>query len=166
MADLSDRTLTLQAGLALLVPASLGLLATGGPTILCPFPTFTILPAFLFSAAFPLAIIVPPLFFFAWNPALFRGESKTPRRTYALFGALIALSVAYFVASWGYGLKYQGKNYTMEIAAANVVWILVLSVLFILSRKRSSSFRFNLLLHWFLFAWLAWYAFPYLGELP
>jgi hypothetical protein len=32
--------------------------------------------------------------------------------------------------------------------------------------KRQPSFRGNLLSHWFLFARLAWYAFPYLGELP
>jgi hypothetical protein len=27
-------------------------------------------------------------------------------------------------------------------------------------------FRFSLFLHWTLFAWLAWCAFPYMGELP
>jgi hypothetical protein len=35
------------SGLALLLPASLGLLLAGYPTVLCPFPALTIIPAFL-----------------------------------------------------------------------------------------------------------------------
>jgi hypothetical protein len=47
-----------------------------------------------------------------------------------------------------------------------VAWIAFLGTLFTLYWKRESSFRLNLALHWLLLAWLAWYAFPYLGELP
>jgi hypothetical protein len=32
--------------------------------------------------------------------------------------------------------------------------------------KGEPSFISNLVVHWILFVWLAWYAFPYLGELP
>jgi hypothetical protein len=32
--------------------------------------------------------------------------------------------------------------------------------------QRQPSFKGNLFSHWLLFSWLAYYAFPYLGELP
>jgi hypothetical protein len=154
------------AGASLVVPAAVGLFLTGVPTMLCPLPTLTVLPALVFSPLAPLVVVIPTLLFHAWNPALLRGVSITPRRSYILFGALVALSVVYFVLSWDYGVQYQGRKYTQAIAVANAIWIVLLTFLFALSRIRKPSFVFNLTLHWLLFAWLAWYAFPYLGELP
>lgn len=40
---------TMSAGVALLIPASIGLLISGVPTILCPFPGLTVIPALLLS---------------------------------------------------------------------------------------------------------------------
>jgi hypothetical protein len=42
----------------------------------------------------------------------------------------------------------------------------VLFFAFVRTWKMGASFRNSLFVHWMLFAWLAWYAFPYLGELP
>jgi len=164
--SLNDRTLTVFAGSSLVLPAALGLFLSGGPTMLCPLPTLTVLPALVFSPIAPVVVVIPTLLFFAWNPALLRGVSAPPTRSYILFGALVALSVVYFVLSWGYGVRFQGRKYTQAIAVANAIWIGLLAVLFVLSRVRKPTFVFNLALHWLLFAWLAWYAFPYLGELP
>jgi len=51
------------------------------------------------------------------------------------------------------------------ICAINTVWTVAWWA--ILYRAwRASSFGMNLFFHAMLFAWLAWYAFPYLGELP
>jgi hypothetical protein len=66
---------------------------------------------------------------------------------------------------WGYGNEYQGHKYTEIICAINVGWIAVLWAV-LLRASRLRSFGSNLLFHATLFAWLAWYAFPYLGELP
>jgi hypothetical protein len=53
----------------------------------------------------------------------------------------------------------------MAICAINVAWLVSLwTILYSASKMR--SFKTNLLFHAVLFAWLAWYAFPYLGELP
>jgi hypothetical protein len=41
-----------------------------------------------------------------------------------------------------------------------------LAALFARYQQRDITFRLVLALHWLLFSWLAWYAFPYLGELP
>lgn len=53
--------LTLISGCALLIPASLGLLIAGVPTVMGPFPAITAVPAFISSRA--VAVVVPTLFF-------------------------------------------------------------------------------------------------------
>jgi len=159
---------TLISGLGLLVPASMGLLVSNVPTILCPFPAMTPLPAFLISDLhlWKFAVVVPMLFFFVWHPGLLRGEPKIPKRSYGLLLIAILLSIADFVTSWNWGLHYQGPKYTHVVCAVNVAWAVFLSFSFVRAWKNSSTFKASLFLHWMLFAWLAWYAFPYLGELP
>jgi hypothetical protein len=63
-------------------------------------------------------------------------------------------------------LEYQGARHTYVVCIVNAAWIAFLWLIFARYWKREPSFKINLLLHWVLFAWLAWYAFPYLGELP
>ena len=162
---------TLIAGLGLLVPASIGFLVSNAPTILSPFPALTVVPAFLFSDLpvwhiYKAAVVVPMLFFFVWHPGLFRGEPKIPKRSYVLLLVAIFLGVADFVTSWNLGLRYQGPQYIHVVCAVNVVWAVFLAVFFIRAWKNPFTFKSSLFLHWMLFAWLAWYAFPYLGELP
>ncbi len=159
---------TLIAGLGLLVPASLGLLLSNVPTILSPFPALTVMPAFLISDLhlWKLAVVVPMLLFFLWHPGLLRGEPKIPKRSYALLLTAILLSVADFISSWNWGLHYQGPQYLHVVCAVNVAWVVFLAFSFIRAWKNPSTFKSSLFLHWMLFAWLAWYAFPYMGELP
>jgi hypothetical protein len=160
---------TLAVGFGLVLLAWIGCFSSGMPTLICPTPVITIIPAF-FLASPPrhlpyLAILVPAILFFAWNPGLFRGNLRVPKRSWVLLITLSALSIAYFVGSWSYGNQYQGHQFTVAICAVNIVWLVILWA--ILSRSsRLSSFKANLFFHAVLFAWLAWYAFPYLGELP
>lgn len=155
---------TFIGGLALAIPAAIGLLSTGVPTALGPFPAMTALPAMFLSSRL-VGIVVPSLIFFAWNPGLFRGENKPPTRSYGLLVVATILSVIWIVVGWKNGLHYQGVGYVHRVSVVTVAWIALLGTLFTLYWKRE-SFRLNLALHWLLFAWLAWYAFPYLGELP
>ena len=159
---------TVLAGSGLLIPASVGLLSAGAPTLLCPLPALTVIPAFLLYSAhlFRTAVLIPTLLFFAWNPGLFRGDVKVPKRSYVLLAVATVLSVIWFVGGWKYGLQYQGPRYTYAICLVNLVWLALLGATFGRSWKGQSSFKLNLALHWILFAWFAWYAFPYLGELP
>jgi hypothetical protein len=148
----------------LLIPASLGLLVSGVPTVLCPFPAMTVPPMFLLESR--AAVFVPFVLFLVWNPQLFRGTAKIPRRSYGLLGVATALSTYWFVVGWQYGLKYQGARYTYLVCAINVVWVAALWAMLTRKLWSTPSFRSNLLLHWALFAWLGWYALPWLGELP
>lgn len=153
------------AGVALIMPASLGLLISGVPTIVCPFPTVTIVPAFLLGRSYGLAVLVPTVLFFLWNPGLFRGQIVFPTRSIVLLAILTGFTGVFFVSSWQDGLHYRGPQFMYAVGALNAVWVLVLWGLLVASVRRVSFAR-NLLLNWILFAWLAWYAFPYTGELP
>jgi hypothetical protein len=160
----------LAAGCALVVPSAIGLFVTGVPSIVSPFPLLTFTPAF-WLLDFPglhkffwAAALVPPVLFFVWNPGLFSGETDMPVRTTPLLAVATLLNAIWIVGFWEVGLKYHGAPYTYAVAAANAVWMVLLWGAFARHQRRA-SFKANLLFHWLLFAWLAWYAFPYLGEL-
>ena len=101
-----------------------------------------------------------------WNPGLLFGDGKIPKRTSVLLAILTVLSVAWFVAGWKFGMEYQGAEYTYTVCILNVTSICFLALGFVRNWGKESSFSVNLVLHWILFAWLAWIAFPYLGEMP
>jgi len=168
----SARTATLLVGVSLLIPAALGLSISGVPTVFCPFPALTVIPAFTLAALLPgtgawrLAAIAPPLVFFLWHPGLLHGEATVPRRSYVLLAAVTVMNTAAFIEAWQFALRYRGALYTHTVCAINIGCTVLLAVAFVCVRKREPSFRTNLLLHWLLFAWLAWYALPWLGELP
>ena len=76
----------------------------------------------------------------------------------------VALGDAFLAGSWSSGLEYEGVKYTRLICAINAAWVVALCLLLYGSSTAEPSFVRNLAFHWVLFAWLAWYAFPYLGE--
>jgi hypothetical protein len=125
----------------------------------------TAIPA-LFLSSRLVGVAVPSLLFFVWNPGLFRGKSKLPKRSLWLLAIATILSVVWFVIGWTYGLQYQGPRYVYEVCVLNIAGLGFLTAAFFRCWKREPSFRLNLALHWLLFVWLSWYAFPYLGELP
>ena len=160
--------MTFCAGLTLLVPASIGLLLRGVPTVTCPFPLLTVIPLLLLARWHleKFAVLVPTLLFFSWNIRLFRVRGTVPRRSYWLLVTTAILSIVWFALGWQSGIHYHGARYVYVVFAVNVSWLLLLFALFARGVRRLVSFKADLLFHWILFAWLAWYAFPYLGELP
>lgn len=83
-----------------------------------------------------------------------------------LLAILTGLSVIWFVGGWKFGMEYQGAEYTYTVCILNALSICFLGLVFATNWGKESSFGINLVLHWILFAWLAWIAFPYLGEMP
>jgi len=131
------------------------------PTLLAPLPILVLLPLFALGLA---GLVVPAVFFWLWSSQLFRGESQVPRRSAVLLGVLTALTVPYFIVSWGFGVQYQGTRHAVVMAAANTIFLAALWWLLHRSRTRP-SFTASLRFHAALFAWLSWCAFPNLGEL-
>ena len=165
---MNQRALATILGLSLILFAWVGLFSAGVPTLYCPMPTMTVLPAFALSSLKlqTAAVLVPAILFFLWNPSLvIRQQSNMPKRTVGLVGLLSILTIVDFVLEWKYGLQYQSTHHTIAIYTINVLWLAALWCAVIRAWRRP-SFWANLLSHWVLFVWLGWYAFPYLGELP
>jgi len=165
---MNSNRLTLIAGLSLLIPPVAGFLYgflhanDQTATIFYPVPGLVLLPLFLIG---PFAMLVPMVFFFVWNPELFNGDAKIPKRTYVLLAVATLLSPLWFIVGWRDGIVVQGARYNYSVCAINVAWILFLWLMFVRNRKAEPSFKMNLLLHWLLFVWLAWHAFPFFGEI-
>jgi hypothetical protein len=162
--------LALLAGSSLLIAGYFGTRNAGG--ILSPVPSVPFVFIYLIASS-PLrawldvqtaVAALPVFFFFTWNPSLLRGQIGTPMRTYVLVAAGTAVGIAYLADGWSLGVKYQGIEYTRLVSAENALWIAILCVLFFRNWRGKPSFMSNLMLHWVFFAWLAWYAFPYLDE--
>jgi hypothetical protein len=111
------------------------------------------------------AFFVPMVFFFVWNHGLFNGDARIPKRTYVLLIVATLLSPLWFVVNWSDGAAVQGLRYNFSMLGINIAWITALWFMFARYRKTEPSFKVNLLLHWLLFLWLAWYAFPFFGEM-
>jgi len=160
---------TLLAGLALLAPIQFFVLArlfpdssSDNPPIFYPMPAIVLI-GLVFGLKFA-AVCTPALAFFLWNPGLLQGDATIPRRSYVLLAVAIAADALWFIADWRTGIEAQGPTYTYSVCAINLAWVTLLGAGFALSRKAPASFGRNLPLHWALFAWLGWSAFPFFGD--
>jgi hypothetical protein len=157
---------------ALLVWFASFLTISGGvPHLYSPFSFIIIIPA-LYLSSYPgtqslaslIAALVGPVLFAAWSFPIMKGQMRIPKRSKILAIVLVVLSIVFLISGWSYGNQYQGAFHTIAIYIFNLAfWV----GLFFTERKntRFPSFISNLVFHTLLFFWLAWVAFPWLGEL-
>ncbi len=150
---------TLAVTAVLGIPGILAL-TVGTVGVLMPLPTYLFLLGYFVGAA---AFALVPILFLVWCRSLFSGDPIVPRRSLWALAVLTVLSVWYFVIAWPYGLRHQGHAYTMFVLAANAAFLATIAALGVRAR-RQPSFAVSLAFHGLLFLWLAWYAFPSLGE--
>ena len=134
----------------------------GPPTVVTPYPA--LVPIAAFAVGYP-AFLLPAILFWCWSPQLFKGGVSVPRRSAVPFGLLTALTPPYFIAGWEYGIRYDGRHYVVGAALMNLAVILLLWIRLFRARSHP-SFHASFAFHGLLFGWLAWCAFPNLGELP
>lgn len=142
----------------------------GTPQIYAPFNLVVILPMFLVGAVLGeanawAAVTVVPIFFCLWCWPVLRGQSTLPNRSFVLLILVIGLSAFSLIVGRQFAIKYHGRDYVVGVAAISALWWALLGTLAWRVRRRPSFSR-NLWFHTVLFAWLAWYAIPYLAELP
>jgi hypothetical protein len=150
--------------LALVVAQALGLLGGGSPSIWSPAPFLLFIPAFMGVPAL-LVLFLFVAIFCVWSPALFRGESSTPRRTIVLYVVFGILSAASYASGWHYGIQYEGLRYTVTCAVLSTALFSLCSLLLWRSYA-SPTFLRSLTTQFALFAWIGSYAVVYLGETP
>ena len=158
-------TATILTGVLIVVIClvTLGQVGSSLPEVFVPASIILVIPQFLHVPLFVLPFCIVALFWL-WSYPLFGGAAHVPLRTTLLIPLVGALSLAYFVSNWRYGIKYQGPV-TVVFAALSATLALA-SLLTLALAKRAPSFRRSLVLHALLFAWALTYAFPYLGEWP
>jgi hypothetical protein len=114
---------------------------------------------------FTLACLPVVAAFLASSAHLFRDKREIPNRSMVALHVLALLSLAWFWQGWSYGIRYQGMSHTLYVAIWNAIFV-VAAVILLLLNKRTPRFGVNLAFHGVVFSWLAWCAFPWLGELP
>jgi hypothetical protein len=109
--------------------------------------------------AVPLALI-----FVVWSFPRLRIPTKLPLRSMILFTLVATLSLVLLRTSWLDGMQHQGGYHTRLLAVCNGILLLALLCLLFAGLRRPSPVV-NLTFHTILFSWVAWSAFPWLGEL-
>lgn len=170
----TPRMTTTQRNITVFVPVvALALLSwltisPGTPKVYAPCNVLVVFPGWLTGSAdgaLVVALVLVPALFCLWCWPVFRGRTTLPTRSIILLICAVTLSAVWLVYGYRYGVEYQSTGYVASVATINLVCWALLGVLAVLARRRP-SFVHNLGFHAALFAWLAWCAFPYLGELP
>jgi len=163
--------------MAVAIALFLGLLSwvtllPGWPRIWAPCNILAFLPALVFCDLFhspticlTLTAMVIPLFFLLWTAPATWCAAKPPTRTIVLSLLMVLLSAASVILGFSYGVEYQGWGYVIGVVIISVIfWVAILALAVI--AVRSKRVKWNVAFHIVFFAWLAWYAIPYMGELP
>jgi len=166
----TQRNLTGVAIIVLLALLSWLIILPGTPQVYAPLNLLIVLPEFLAAgllqrAYLYVAVAVVPFFFCIWCWPVLRGGTTLPTRSIVLLVLAVVLSAVSLMFGSRYGVEYQSVGYIVGVAVINVICWALLGLLALLARRRP-SFGHNLGFHATLFAWLAWCAFPYLGEFP
>jgi hypothetical protein len=143
-------------------------ISPGIPKIYAPCNVLVVFPGWLTGSAgggLVVALMLIPTLYCLWCWPIFRGHTILPIRSIVLLIFAVTLSAAWLLYGYRYGVEYQSTGYVAGVATINLACWALLGVLAVVARRRPSFFH-NLGFHAALFAWLAWYAFPYLGELP
>ena len=167
---MSSKTRTLISAAVVGAFSWLGISA-GSPTLWSPMPLAIVVPVlwvapifgssaggrWLLLNAFPVVVAVAG--FLLWNPQLFRSSAQVPLRSRIGIALLTALDAVFLGIAWEFGVKYQGMEHTVFIAAVNcaagaVCWAALLNA------RRRPSFESSLAFHACSAVWAFWLAFP------
>jgi len=151
---------------------------TGLPSLWSPYSLPVVIPAFMVGDSIsnanfagrelllPLLAAVPvALAYVSWVSPQSSRSSQIPTRSLAAFLIVAALVIIDFLIEWPYAMQYRGATHTYFMVGYNLAFLSGIALLRSRNR-RSPSVAGVASFHGILFCWLAWCAFPYLGELP
>lgn len=164
----AQRNITVSVPVVALSLLSWLTISPGTPQVFAPCNVLVVFPGWLTgsaSGALAVALLLVPTLFCIWCWPVFRGRTALPTRSIVLLVCAVVLSATWLATGYRYGVEYQSTGYVAGVVTINLVCWFLLGALALLARRRP-SFGHNLGFHAALVAWLAWCAFPYLGELP
>jgi hypothetical protein len=141
------------------------------PCVLAPLNVLMLLPVFVMEPFITVSLgklvtaMLVPIVFWLWCLPVLRGCPTVPRRSYVLLLCMMAMAVSALIYGFRFGVQYQGLGYVIGVVVISIAWWSSLIVFALVALRFPSNNR-NIVFHAMLFTWLAWYAFPYLGELP
>src|SRR5271170_2627468 len=95
--------------LAAITAHALGIFGDGVTTLNSPWPLPLTLLAFFGVPRPLLAILFAGLFYFVCRRAIL-DKPRLPKGAAAALAVTVIASVGYFIASWHYGMEYQGRS--------------------------------------------------------
>ena len=144
----------------------------GIPKIWGPFNLVVFLPAFLLHeliestrVSLLLSTLIVPLLFLVWTIPHTWQNPRPPIRTLVLAICAIAFSVGSVAHGWTFAMEYHGASYVYGVVIVSAISWIAIGLLAVISLQKATP-RWNAAFHCVFFAWLAWYAIPYMGELP
>jgi hypothetical protein len=143
---------------------ALGVFGGGVTSLKSPWPLPLTLFAFFGAPRLLLALLFGGLFYFVCRRAI-SDKPRLSKGATVAFAVTTIASVGYFIASWRYGMEYQGRSFLYACVCVNVAAILVLLLILIFHYRKTAPLS-ALAFYFVLFAWIGTYAFPYLGEGP
>jgi hypothetical protein len=156
-------------GIIALVGISWLSVRTGSPTVTSPFPLAVVWPLLEADEHFGnsfhfMAYLAVPAAFLLWSFHLLFARDEIPRRSWVVFPVAVVANAIWCISIARFGLDYHGLSYTLPVIAIAILLSLAIVRLMISARRRA-TWSINYTVHLIFFAWLAWYAFPWLGEL-
>lgn len=109
-----------------------------------------------------MGIMLVPIVFAVWSLPLLWGR-VVPSRSIVLLICTAVISSLWLIFGFRKGIHHQGFSYVTSVIVIGIGWWVLLGMLAFIAWRWPSMGR-NYLLQVVLFIWLAWYAFPYLGE--
>lgn len=140
------------------------------PSLVTPLNLIVVAPVLLLAPTLGSATNIAVAMVFAvlaviWCIPIVRRGTRIPTRSVVLLVVAGALAIACLAMDYLSGSIRRPTEHAVCVVAISLGWWMALCMLVIMARRRPSISR-NLMFHVALFAWLAWYAIPYLGELP
>lgn len=105
--------------------AGAGLLGMGylslscAPSIGHPGSLLLVLPV-LMGVPLMMTYLIGPALFWLWQPGLFRGSERVPRRSLILFLLASVLSILLIATGWHWGVQYQGLAFVRAVASVTI----------------------------------------------
>jgi hypothetical protein len=138
-----------------------------------PYSFVTVLPALFFGSVFGEgtlflgaavgSLVVPALY--AWSARyILKKRKPLPKISIVSFVTLALLSFTYAIYGWEETIRYTFVTRAVALVIQSVVPPIVIAVVALVLRKRLTP-EMSIKLHWAAFAWIAWSAFPWYGEL-
>ncbi len=143
------------------------------PAAIAPYSLVTAMPAFLLASALGekwfvvgagLGSLIAPIAYVAASRHISKTGTPMPKTSVIGFAVLALLSLAYAAIGWDTTARYTSVVRATALVAQAVLPVLGIAGAGIAIRSHLTVRR-SLVLHWVAFAWLAWGAFPWYGEL-